>query len=278
MKNVIYQYWDGDVRPSAQYGSDCMKEYADRIGCDYIFETNARFVTNLGAKSGYYGCFKPVFDDKFLEYDNVLFADTDVFPVDGLEENIFETFTGELGMATEPLQPYYRSLNTPGQQVNASTEASWKTLVSTRFGSKLPVDDRGRIKTYNSGVVLYSNAGLRKCREQFVPFKEYLEAMGEINLASKVYGTDQGYLHAMAFAMDIDFVEIDNEWNRYITWDPLSPAMFGQRKCIDPRTENTKMVHVQMRGADNMDNDWHWRVVNEPVSKWGVSNKGEVIV
>lgn len=278
MKNVIYQYWDGDVRPSAQYGSDCMREYSERIGADYIFETNANFGKryNLGRMSPYYGCFKPVFDDKFLEYDNVLFADTDVFPVSNLETNIFDSFTGELGMADEPLQPKYRSMNL-GMHTS-QTENTWANAVTNAYGARLPTDEKGRYKVYNSGVVLYSNQGLRKCREQFAPFKEYTDLMSKVGLFGKVYSTDQGYLHAMAFSMDIDFQQLDNEWNRYITYDPTAKPIFGRRKVVDPRTPDTKMVHVQMRGADNMNNDWHYRVVNEPLERWGTNNKGEILV
>jgi hypothetical protein len=250
-----------------------MKEYADRIGADYVFEENPKWERAAripGKWSRYYGCFKPVFDDHYHEYDNVLFADTDVFPVDGLEENIFETFTGELGMCTEPLQPEYRVI-----KGLAEKDKAWARIVEHKYGSKPPKDAKGRYKVYNSGVVLYSNAGLVKCKESFPSFNEYVTLMQGV---AGVHQTDQGYLHAMAFAMDIDFQELDNEWNRYIVYDPKVKPVMNTRKVCDPRTPNTKMVHVQLAGSDHQSNKWHYNVVNKPVTTWGSNFKGEILV
>lgn len=277
-KNLIYQYWDGDIRPSAQYGSDKMREYAERIGATYLLDLNANFGKshNLGRVSPYYGCFKPVFDDAILEeYDKVMFCDLDIFPLDNCNENIFDTFDGELGMATEPLQPGYRFDPKLRKQCNATTEHRWAELVTNAYDCKLPVDSEGRYKVYNSGVVLYSKEGLRKCREQFVPFKDYVQMIeGDGFVRGKVYGTDQGYIHAMATSMDIDFVELDNEWNRYITWCPYDEGKSFVRTAVDSRTPNTKFVHIQMRGADNQSNEWHWTVANRPKQEWMMMKNG----
>lgn len=278
MKNLIYQYWNGNVRPSARYGSDCMREYAHRIGAVYKFDVNSNFPSeNLGRVHKFYGCFKPVFDDSFLDYDNVLFVDTDVFPVEGLSESIFEAVDADLAMATEPLQPLYRYDNTLRNQCNQLTEEAWANIVTNKWGCKLPIDQFNRYKVYNSGVVLYSRAGLKKCREQFIPFKEYVKVVEASPIVrGKVYSTDQGYIHAMATCMDINFQELDNEWNRLVTWDPYSPKG-KKRKAVDPKTRDTKFVHVQMRGADNMDDHWHWTVVNRPKSEWGTMRNGTII-
>ena len=278
--NLIYQYWDGNVRPSAQYGSDCMKAYAERIGADYLFDRNANFGRSysLGRVAPYYGCFKPVFDDAMLEYDNILFCDTDIFPLEDCNENIFDSFNGELAMATEPLQPQYRYDPNLKKQCNVKTENQWAKLVTDKYGCELPTDDKGRYKVYNSGVVLYSNEGLRKCREQFQPFKDYVDMIEQDQLVrGKVYGTDQGYLHAMATSMDIDFVELDNEWNRYITWCPYDNSKTFVRTAVDPRTPNTKFVHIQMRGADNQSDRWHWTIANKPKQEWLPMDNGTVI-
>lgn len=280
MKNVIYQYWDGNVRPSAQYGSDCMREYAERIGAEYVFDRNAQFGKKygLGRVTPYYGCFKPVFDDKYLDYDNILFCDTDIFPVDGLEENVFESFTGELGMGQEPLQPQYRYDKKLNKQCNSKTEEHWAKLVTEKYGCDLPRDDKNRLLVFNSGVVLYSNAGLRKCREQFKPFQEYVQCVDRDPICGgKVYGTDQGYLHAMATSMDIDFVELDTEWNRCITWDPYDNGSGFARLAVDSKTKHTKFVHIQMRGADNQSNKWHWTVANRPKTEWTQMQNGVMI-
>lgn len=276
MKNIIYQYWNGTVRPSAKYGSDCMRAYAERIGADYLFDINSNFpAENLGRVHKFYGCFKPIYDDVFLEYDNVLFVDTDVFPVHDLTENIFDQFTGDLSMAHEPLQPKYRYDDTLNNQCNKLTEETWAKIVTNKWGCNLPRDSQNRLKVYNSGVVLYSRRGLQICKEQFIPFREYVQLVESSNVVrGKVYGTDQGYIHAMATCMNINFTELSSEWNRLVTWDPYGLKGGKSRKAVDPKTADTKFVHVQMRGADNMSDQWHWNVVNRPKSEWGKMSNG----
>ena len=92
MKTILYQYWDGNDTSGNRAGVSAMKKYADTIGSEYLYEHNPRFVTNLGQYYPHYGSFKPIYDEKFKDYDYILFADTDVFPIDGLKENIFEQF------------------------------------------------------------------------------------------------------------------------------------------------------------------------------------------
>jgi hypothetical protein len=38
----------------------------------------------------------------------------------------------------------------------------------------------------------------------------------------------------------------------------------------DGRTDKTNFVHVQISGADNMDTDAHYRMVNLPVKDWNI--------
>lgn len=273
MKNIIYQTWDGEVKDSARYGVECMKAYADRIGADYVFGENCRWEKAFrvpGKRKLYYTALKPVFEDLYHEYDNVMYCDTDIFPVDGLEENIFETFTGELGLCTEPLQPYYRVVKGLDHK-----DREWARIVEHKYGSKPPKDEKGRYKVYNAGLALYSNSGLAKCREFFPDFNEYVQSMAKI---PGVWDTDQGYIHAMAFAMDIDFQELNNDWNALIVYDPTVKPIMNTRKVSDPRTPTTKFVHIQLNGADHLSNKWHYNVVNKPVEKWGINFDGQVLV
>jgi hypothetical protein len=102
MKNLIYQYWDGEINDGAKYSAKLMKAYAEEIGAEYLFELNPKFRTDLGKYSPHYGQFKVVYDSKFKIYDNILFADTDIFPVEKLNKNIFSDFASEVGICTEP--------------------------------------------------------------------------------------------------------------------------------------------------------------------------------
>ena len=127
MKNLIYQYWDGNLFPGVIAGSETMKKYSDRIGSDYLFEHNPKFVTNLGRYSPHYGSFKPIYDESFHEYDNVLFTDTDVFPVDGLEESIFDDFDADMGkMAADPAMQKWWQVCEPCQEpIETRDEGQW---------------------------------------------------------------------------------------------------------------------------------------------------------
>jgi len=265
MKNLIYQYWDGDLRPGCHAGIENMQAYADRIGSEYLFEHNPKFVTNLGSYSPHYGAFKPIYDESFHKYDNVLFADTDVFAVDGLTENIFEGFSSDIGICTEPDQPKLR-INTAGR-ITSKSDERWASVIEAKWKTKVPRTTDGLVKVYNSGVVLYSNAGLLKAKERFVPFDEYVNAVRAAGLIA-FYTCDQPYLHAMLDVANMNWAELDNGWNCYIHY----VRQGDEPRCVnDTRTKNTKFVHVQLAGADHLDAETHWRIVNLPQDEWNIT-------
>ncbi|KKL46614.1 hypothetical protein LCGC14_2343800 [marine sediment metagenome] len=264
MKNLIYQYYDGKLLPGDIAGSANIKEYAARIGAEYLFEHDPKFVTNLGTYSPHYGSFKPIYTESFHEYDNILFTDTDVFAVEGLTENIFENFKAEIGICTEPFQPTYRA-KVSGNICGAMDER-WATTIKTKWNVEMPRTKEGLLKVYNSGVVLYSNKGLVKAKEKFVPFVEYVNLVNT-NKISNFYTADQNYLHAMLTVAEMDYIELDNEWNRaihYIVNDN------DERVVNDMRTEKTKFVHIHLRGANHWDVDKHYRITNLPIEEWGL--------
>lgn len=264
MKNLIYQYWDGPITGGCRAGVENMKKYAERIGADYLFEENPKFVTNLGGYSPHYGAFKPIYTDSFHQYDNILFADTDIFTVEGLTKNIFEGFTADVGICTEPDQPTLRQ-KTAGNITTARDE-KWASIVESRWNIKVPRTDEGLMKVYNSGVVLYSNKGLVKAKERFVPFKEYVDMIKASGLMN-FYTCDQPYLHAMLQVANMDWIEMDNGWNSYIHYIRQGNQ---PRRINDSRTKDTKFVHIQMAGADNFDAAKLDRITNLPQSEWEV--------
>ncbi len=262
--NLIYQYWDGDLLPGCHAGIENMRAYAGRIGVEYRFEHNPRFVTNLGRYSPHYGAFKPVYDESFHGYDNVLFADTDVFAVEGLTESIFDGFASDIGICTEPDQPVLR-LKTAGRITSACDE-EWARIVRAKWGTKVSRTEDGLVKVYNSGVVLYSSTGLLKARKRFIPFKEYVATIGASSLPG-FYTCDQPYLHLMLDFARMDWVEMDNGWNSYVHYarQGSEPAFVN-----DSRTDTTKFVHIQLSSADHWDAATHYRITNLPQAEWGI--------
>ena len=262
--NLIYQYWDGIVKPSAVAGSSNMKRYAKKIDSAYLFERNPKYFKN--APLPHYGAFKPVFDKSFDKYENILFVDTDVFAKHNLNENIFYNFKGDIGMCSEPLQPKIRNTRSDGNS-NIKTEKIFSEIVEYYGGSQIK-DNDGFNKVFNSGVVLYSKKGREKARKYFDKFNQYYNLARNKGLGG-VYLTDQNYLQAMALIPHFDFQELDPEWNSCITWAPKS-----RDYIIDSRTDKTKFVHIQMRGADNLSATQLEVITNRPVEEWGNDHQG----
>jgi len=250
MSNLIYQYWDGNVRESVKAGSLEMKKYADRIGCDYIFEDNPRWIRDrrFGNYSAHFGALKPVFESKFDKWEKILFADTDVFPIKNLSRSIFEDMDvdTDIGICTEPFQPKQRKI-TLGRITHKADE-KWARGLKKEFNIDLPRVEDG-IKVYNSGVIVYSSKGRENAKKKWISIDDYVNFIKKYSLDS-FYGSDQPYVHAMIFHSKMNMKELDNGWNSYIhgTKDIHQP----QRRIVDHRNENTKFVHCQFPGADDM--------------------------
>lgn len=265
MKNLIYQYWDGSLTSGCKAGSDNMKQYAKRISADYIFEHNPKFVTNVGQYSPHYGKFKPVFSKQYHNYDNILYTDTDVFSINTLTENIFEDFKHDIGLCTEPFQPKERAKNL--SQISRKNDEIWASIIKKNWNVDMPRTPEQLLKVYNSGVILWSNEGIQKANQHFVPFKEYVELIKKYKLPN-FYTADQNYLHAMLFVAKMNFIELHNGWNSYIHY--TGNSKITSRPVNDSRTTDTKFVHIQLRCADNFDAEKLSRITNLPISEWNL--------
>lgn len=266
MKTIIYQYWDGNLTPGNEAGMKAMQKYAKQIGSDYLFELNPRFVTNLGSYSPHYGAFKPIYDDRFKDYDYVLFADTDVIPVDGLTENIFGQFISEpdieLGICEEWNQPEMR-VKYPGMIDNTNDE-KWCAIIEKNFGAKMPRTEKGLPRVFNSGVVVYSKNGINKARENFVPFSRYVNLIRSYGMPD-FYTCDQPYLHAMLEVGNFKWKIMDYKWNSSVHF---TQGTHGDNRPVTDLRDNPNFVHIQLRGADHFDADTTYRIANLPVSEW----------
>lgn len=264
MKNIIYQYWSGTPPKICEASTANIKEYADRIGATHKVEYNPKF-TLAGGDTKYIGALRPVYDDMFHEYDNVLFLDMDIFAVDGLEENIFEQGVKEFGICTEPHKIPIRKQRTSG--LTAAVDRKWDECVYQRYGKRMPRDENGDIKIYNTGVVLYTNAGLKKAKEKFDTPAQYINKVSSAGLPTFYLTTDQPYLHSQA-SINLKVTELHNGWNSYVHWGEKKTE---PRDITDTRTSETKFVHVQLRGKRDKDKDTYYRITNLPVSEWRLS-------
>lgn len=265
MTNLIYQYWLGTPGIGVQHGVENMKAYAKRIGAEYEFATNPGWAQKYCSPkhAQYYNAFEPIWSDRFSEFDKILFVDTDVFAVDGLDESIFDQDIAEIGICDEPHKEI--SHLTTRSAINTAQDEKWNKVIAQRFGKEMPRNDDGNLKIFNSGVVVYTPEGREKARKNWVPFSEYINAAQSSGL-NRFYSIDQNYLHAMLMIGEHDYTVMHNGWNSYVHYDGDSNTV--PRAVIDTRTEETKFVHVQLRGADDRDGDWHSTVVNRPVAEW----------
>lgn len=260
--NLIYQYWDGEITGAVKAGSKAMKEYADVIGVDYLFEDNPRTYKNFGKYSPHYGQFKILKHSKFEKYDNIMFADTDVFPVYGLDKNVFDKFTGDVSVAEEPFQPAWRFEN-KNHHIGHYADEKWADIVTKRFKTKLRRTPEGLMKIYNSGVVLYSRKGIDSINKYFEDPATYYNVIAGTGL-SPFYRCDQPYLHAMMLREEIEFQELHSKWNTFVHY-------YGNdkpRKINDERTCKTCFVHIQLSNADSYDEQTLWRITNLEQYDW----------
>jgi len=252
--NCIYQHWDGPMPRGEIAGRDEMRGYAERIGAEYIFDRDRIFFPEAKAS---YGRFRILHDPEFQCYDDVLYADTDVWPVEGLAESPFP-LQADIGICTEPLQPTIRKASI-GPICTANDER-WAQIVRRTWGIEMPRQD-GSLKVYNAGMQVWSRDGRRKA-QQFVRFSDYIKVVRGL---PAFYASDQHYLHAMMFLVGLKVKELDNDWNRYVHYLTRGREIVG---VSDQRTPTTKFVHVQLRGAGEYDRETLWRIVNSPQGEW----------
>lgn len=267
MKNLIYQNWTGQMRPGAKHSEKLFREYAKRIGCEYRLDLDPNTASRHTDVALYYEFMNFMFDDSFLEYDNVCIVDMDVFPTTNLSESIFDEFIesgAKFGICDEPFQGKYRTTVTIGSGINNKSDEIWNRAMVNKYGTPMPRDADGYLKVYNTGVVVVSKEGMLKAREEFAPFQEYVDTVRRAGLG-KFYTIDQNYFHAMICTHG-EYVELDNDWNCYVHYvrGPL-----GQFEPIhDGRGKDPKFVHIQLSGADHFDNDKLDRITNLQMSEW----------
>jgi hypothetical protein len=263
MKNLIYQYWLGNPGIAVEAGIENMKAYAKRIGAEYQFVKDPKWAKGYCDIPQYYNAFEPIYNQDYWVYDNIMFVDTDVFAVKDLEENVFDQDIEYVGICDEPHKEISH-LTTKGQ-INTRNDETWATLMKDQYGFDMPRNEAGNLKIYNSGVVVYTNKGLKQAKDTFQGFQGYINSVRYKGLP-KFYTIDQNYLHAMIFNGQMNPTLMHSGWNSYVHFDGESKTT--PRAVIDTRTDETKLVHVQLRGADDQDAAWHDVVVNQPTSEW----------
>jgi len=264
MKTLIYQYWYGsEPLEGTLAGRDNMKEYAERIGADYEFARDPEFFGGKCEHPRKYSALRPIYDDKYLEYDKVMYVDLDVFTVDNLKENIFDIDFKHIAICEEEHQPEIREKVTVGGNIGNKCDEIWASAIKNKFGKEVYRDQKGRPRVFNSGLVLFTREGLIQARKNFIQFQDHINFIKKSKLKG-FYISDQTYYQTMMVVSGVDFKIIPSDWNVQVHY--LKPS----GEVYDPKNKNTKMVHVQLSGADHHSADWHHMIVNKPKEDWSV--------
>lgn len=244
MRTLIYQYWNGK-RPEYTYASEeLFREYAKYIGADYLLGNGSVSIRCMYKR--YFGALLPIYSKTFWEYDYVLYVDMDVIPMSGLCENIFDHANFDFMMSEEFEQPEIRS--SMAGSINSLNDKIWMDTIKKIWNIDVDVDDLGRPLVYNSGVVLYSNNGMKKIKSIFPPVLAYQLIMKFRGLP-RFYSLDQNYLNSFKNLPGIGFGSLDRCWNSQVTrWSDRA----GASHLEDQRTERTKFVHLQHGSVKNL--------------------------
>lgn len=270
-KNLIYQYWKvADGSRLGTHGNELpytervciplVKKYAERIGADYRFDADPSFAVASDKwstwVSKYYNCFEPCFNPEvYQDYDNILYVDCDIGIPFFINDNIFEDQGQyfDIAICREREQEWTRRkqsidglskeynrfrANTPDslREVHYYSDEKWIELVEKALNTKIRRNEHGLKKLYNSGVVLYTQHGMQKARDKWLPFEEYLDVVEPMR-PTDYYLADQEYLNAMIHKSDMVVQEMSEDWNaRVCNYGPL----------YDCRTPTSKFIHVQV--------------------------------
>ena len=263
MRNIIYQYWKGPMKPGVKASTKLMKEYADRIGAEYRFDLNKDIASKTVDVPIYYEPANPLVDPWFDDYDNIMLADIDVFPVEGLTENIFDELDGEdAGICTEPMQPHFRQIYDVAG-INNQADNRWCRLLKQTWDIDYSYDEQKRPMVYNTGVVIISKKGLAKMKKEWPSFQKYVNAVRSVGFP-RFYVFFQDYFSAFIHMKGFNFKALDNGWNSYVHKLGSHP----NATVNDTRTANTKLVHIMFRTADDWPEESLWQITNNPVSEW----------
>tara|TARA_R110002074_G_scaffold34536_1_gene94984 strand:- start:868 stop:1650 length:783 start_codon:yes stop_codon:yes gene_type:complete len=257
MKNLIYQFWSGDIPYYAKFSAKKIKEYAEYIGADYKVYFNEDFIKT--SNRSYWNCFRPILDTTFHVYDNVLFLDMDIFPVENIKENIFESEVNGIGMVEEWHQPKIR-YNSTGA-ISGLNDEEWAKRLKKHYNIDLPRNKKSQLKVFNSGVVYYTKEALDFAYNNWPDLNDFQSVMQGM---PQFYYLDQNVIGGLAFLKNSKFTQLDNKWNSQIHYD----GQGNPRPIHSNINSDTQLVHIQLRGRNTLTDEKIYDIVNKPINEW----------
>jgi len=185
-----------------------IRDLAFQTGSDYLFTDDPYIDAD---KYGYfrgdtYEKLRPLYDDRFLEYDKIIYLDTDIIPGDGASE-ILQIPVDNLGIALMPVK-------------DKRTRESVIKCHRAYGGQLPPMDDNGEVLWYNSGVMIWSQKGLREARKKFVHVSEHKVTNHYTAFGDETFWNN----NIQASGMHVDI--LDPTWNFEVNPDSPLEARF----------------------------------------------------
>lgn len=262
MNNVIFQYMiTGDdcdsrgpikeipnrsrsavYREVADLSAHSFKKYANKLGATHHY--SKKQVTTAGI-SGHtvllFEVLRLVYDEMYDEFDNLLFADTDI--VCNTEEDIFEMHVQsgkDVSGIMESSIHISRGMN--GDKLEYPY-ASWDAadpqyeLICSKYKRLgypvVPVEEEGvnpsRVHIMNTGVHVWTREARLKARKLFDPWLDYMKD-GEEHKDPFWLNNDQPYLSAQLVKHGLSINHINQTWNdsppHYRRWEDWKDQNF----------------------------------------------------
>jgi len=205
MKTLVYQYFDRELPVWAKISKERFEAYARMHGADYEFKNALNYTGNP-----YFEHLELVYDQRFLDYDRILYVDMDVIP-ENLETNIFERPVNDVGLIAEKL---YDGMSEIPFFVTKFAQSNYKKCLR-KFGLPEYKTSSGSEVIFNSGVILWTRNGLIKARKHFMDWKVWFDGIRDHNLK-----LDQPFINSQLTKFDV--TELPLIWNCYprTRWEP----------------------------------------------------------
>ena len=100
-------------------------------------------------------------------------------------------------------------------------------------------------------------------KTQWPSFQEYVNSIQSLRLA-RFYYLFQDYFSAFIHMDGFEFKKLHNGWNSYMHKLRSHP----NATINDTRTEDTKLVHIMFRTADDWPRETLWAITNSPTEEW----------
>ena len=235
MKKLIYQVYVGKRSRLYDWCTASVKEYADRIGADYICQSTPKmfikpdlFATNRSRESyEKHGGFLPIYEKEnafeyFDRYDQIAIVDGDIYirpdAPDLFKELPEEYDFGGCVEANMPMTPEYeRKIHQYSQMQYHNLKIDWKLSPITGF----PFMNMG-LMVMNKSFAKYLKGQTPKQFIQRTEFKDFVDGLGAWK-----WSTDQTLLNYWIRKEKMNIKELDWRFNAlYTACTDLNEAYF----------------------------------------------------